>query len=197
METRVTEETEPPALGRTEVALLLLRLIGGLVLLGGVVTFLASHFREQLTALGHKVIQGFGLPGMAVGTVFADGFQFPIPPQFYMLASIAAGSPPVPVLVALAIGSITGGHLGMLAARRARNIPFVRRTVESGSVAALFRRHGPLAVVIGSIAPFPFSIVCYSCGLFRFRYRLFALVCALRIPKLVVFYAIIRSGWSL
>lgn len=186
---------EPPPMSRADLVLLFVRLLVGLAALALAVSLVAHHFRADFRALGERIVSSFGLVGMGAGTFIADSMQFPIPPQFYMFASIAAGAPPGPVLVAISMGSIAGGHFGMFLARRLAHLRFVRRVTNRGAVAQLFRRHGLAAILLASLFPFPFSIVCYACGLFRFPYRLFALLCALRVPKLLVFYAIIRAGW--
>lgn len=186
---------QPTNVTRLEIVLLLGRLVLGFVVLAVVVSFVSSHYRVPLMAMGHHVVEHFGLGGMAMGTLIAEAFQFPVPPQFYMLVSIAAGAPPGPVLFAITCGSLAGGHLGMLLARRAAAWKLVKRVTERGMLPRLFRRHQWVALSLGSVLPFPFSILCYTCGVLRTPYRAFLLVCALRIPKLVVYYAVIRAGW--
>lgn len=185
-----------PMMTRLELVAMIARLVLGLAILAGVVSFLASHFRAQIMALGNHVVETFGLFGMAAGTVLADGFQFPVSPQFYMLASIAAGAPPTPVIAAISAGSIVGGHLGMLGARRLAEVTIVRRLTSRGPLPGMFRRHQVLAVTLGSVLPLPYSLLCYTCGVLKTPYRLFLIVIALRVPKLVLFYAIIRAGWG-
>lgn len=186
---------DAPKMSNLEVILLVGRLLLGLALLGLGVGFVASHFRSELLTLGASVQHHFGLFGMAAGTVLAEAFQFPVPPQFYMLSSIAAGARPLPAVAAIAVGSLTGGHLGMFLARRAATWPLVRRLTERGPLPGMFRRHETLAVTLASLLPVPFSLLCYTCGVLKTPYRRFVLVCALRIPKLVVFYLVIRAGF--
>jgi membrane protein YqaA with SNARE-associated domain len=185
-----------PVMTRLELVLLIARLVVGLVVLGALVSFAGTHFRAPLMSLGAHVVERFGLVGMAGGTMVADGFQFPIPPQFYMLASIAAGAAPGPVLAAIVTGSLVGGHLGMLVTRRLAELAFVRRLTQRGPLPGMFRRHQLLAVTLGSVLPLPYSFVCYTCGVLKTPYRLFLIVVALRVPKLVLFYAVIRAGWG-
>jgi hypothetical protein len=68
-----------------------LKFVLGLVGLVAVVALLGHHYRGELETLGRALLDQFGYIGIALGTFIADGFHFPIPPQFYMLASIAAG----------------------------------------------------------------------------------------------------------
>jgi len=65
------------------------------------------------------------------------------------------------------------------------------------SLRKLIERYGAWALVIGSLTPVPYSFLCYLSGLNHVRYRLFAVVCLLRIPKIVVYYYLIVAGWNL
>lgn len=185
-----------PRARRIEVATLVARPLLGLLALGALVALLGRTFRGELTALSHWVVDTFGYAGIAAGTVIADGLQFPIGPQAYMLATIAAGWPAPPVLLVVSLSSIAGGHLGMFIARALSRTRFVRRMTERGPLPALIEKHGTWAFTLAGILPVPFSILCYTCGVFRCRYQTFAVVCLIRIPKLMVFYAIIRAGWG-
>lgn len=185
-----------PRARRIELVMLVVRPLLGLLALGLVVGFLGRHFRAELTSMSRYVVETFGYAGIAFGTIIADGLQFPIGPQAYMLASIAAGWAAPLVLLVISVSSIVGGHLGMFIARAASQTRFVRRIIERGPLPALVDKHGPWAFTLGSILPVPFSILCYTCGVFRCSYRTFVVVCAIRIPKLVLYYAIIRAGWG-
>jgi uncharacterized membrane protein YdjX (TVP38/TMEM64 family) len=47
-----------------------------------------------------------------------------------------------------------------------------------------------------SITPVAFSVVCYVSGLYRLGTRPFLLVLALRLPKLLIYYQLVKLGWS-
>ena len=49
---------------------------------------------------------------------------------------------------------------------------------------------------MGSISPVPFSLLCNLSGLYRVPFRIFLVLSLFRIPRLLVFYALIRLGWS-
>src|SRR3954471_14650482 len=68
-----------------DVAPLVRRFLAGLVIML-VVSGVAAHFvRPTAEAAAHAFVERFGVTGMAVGTLLADGLYFPVPPQFYML----------------------------------------------------------------------------------------------------------------
>ncbi|MBV9108396.1 MAG: hypothetical protein JO306_03190 [Gemmatimonadetes bacterium] len=53
------------------------------------------------------------------------------------------------------------------------------------------------AVALGTLAPVPYSVLCYAAGLYRIPYMLFSAFTLLRVPRLLFFYLIIRTGWGL
>lgn len=165
----------------------------------GAVALLGFTFRAELIRAGQWFIDTLGYAGMGIGTFAADGLHFPVPPQFYMLAAITRGSPARPVLSAIVIGSLAGGHLAYGLAAKARSIRFFMRGAKrvNKSLRALIDRYGVWALVIGSLTPVPYSFLCYLSGLNHVPYRFFAILCVLRIPKIVVYYYLIRVGWNL
>lgn len=176
---------------------LALRSVLGVGLLFGAVAVLASFWRHELEALGRGFVDRFGLLGMSLGTLLADGLHFPVPPQFYMLMAIISGGSQVAALVAISIGSMLGGATGFTLSRYAGRLPRVERWLERSSRGAhgLFERYGYRAVVLVSVLPVAYSMLCYLAGLHRLPRRVFVMLSVLRIPRLLLFYYLIRLGW--
>jgi uncharacterized membrane protein YdjX (TVP38/TMEM64 family) len=183
---------------RREALRLILKMVAGLTVFGVVISVAGNYFREPLTHFGQQIVGLLGIPGMAVGTFLADGLHFPIPPQFYMLASITSGSSQIAALAAIAAGSVAGGHLAFLIALKAGKLDFIQRQVRrvKKPLGALLEMHGTRAIVIGSLLPVPYAHLCYLMGLNHMPYRKFALLCVLRVPKLVLYYLVVRLGWG-
>jgi membrane protein YqaA with SNARE-associated domain len=178
---------------------LLLRVGGGLLGFFLGVLVLARLFREPLRALGETFVHRFGLPGIFLGTFVADAFTFPIPPQFYLLTVITSGRAPAAPVLAVLLASVLAGLTGYLLAGRLAGVGAFRRLLERTRerVEGIFRRWGPWAILIAGLSPLPFSGLCYAAGFYRMSPRLFALFLALRVPRLLVYYAALRAGWSL
>ncbi|WP_437671318.1 YqaA family protein [Sorangium sp. So ce131] len=160
---------------------------------------LAAHLvRDQLEALGRGFVERFGIAGMFVGTYLADAFSFPIPPQFYMLTAISAGGSQIPPMIAISVASLLAGCTGYrLAGRLARFRIFAARLERTRpKIDRLFDRYGYWAIAIGSISPVPFSMLCYLSGLYQVPWRYFVTLVLFRVPRLFLFYALIRLGWS-
>jgi membrane protein YqaA with SNARE-associated domain len=174
------------------------------ILLGAAAMFvtmlvLVRTFRAQLEALGRAFVEHFGLGGIALGSFLADGVSFPLPPQFYMLLAIGADTPDLHTLLASAVGSLLGGavgyHLARQLARFARFARWLERT-GAGFREQLRGRKAYRNAVIASLTPVPFSVQCYLCGLYRLPLGAFAVILCLRLPRLAVFYYVIKAGWT-
>lgn len=158
----------------------------------------AALFRPELRALGEAFVRRFGYGGMALGAFLSDAFMFPIPPQFYMLTSVAAGAPQGPSVAVICLSSVIAANVAYHVAGSLARVPLVRHRIERsrGLIDPLFARYGYYAVAVGAVLPVPFSLLCYLAGLYRVPYRLYAVLVLLRVPRLLVFYALIRLGWA-
>src|SRR6185295_5530738 len=125
-----TEPTAPVSAGKRTRGGYFWRFALGLVLLLGVVVLLVRTLRPELEGVGKWFFERFGLWGVAAGTFIADGFHFPVPPQFYMLLATAANSDPLTTLAASSAGSVLGGGTGYLVARRLGHVQALRRWIE-------------------------------------------------------------------
>lgn len=177
----------------------LARFLLALAVLFGVVLLVVRAFRPQLVRIGTAFVERFGLAGVALGTYIADGFHFPLPPQFYMLLAIAAGRTPLAIIAATSLGSVLGGMSGFLLARRIGRLPRISAWIDrssGGIVTQLTQRHAVQAVIIVSLTPIAFSVLCYVAGLYRLRRTTLLLMLALRVPKLALYFYLVKSGWN-
>lgn len=179
--------------------LLLLRFVATLVIVLVAAGVLAHFAQPRAEGAARAFVERFGVLGMALGTLLADGLQFPVPPQFYMLLAIASHSPIAESFTAIAAASIAAGGVGYaVSARLARWRWVSRKTARlrqllSGS----FERYGYRAAVLASLLPVPYSVLCYLAGLNRLPLRFVGLLALCRIPKLAAFYYLIHLGWSI
>jgi membrane protein YqaA with SNARE-associated domain len=187
-----------PEPSRPSLAKLALRWCLALALVLGVAFFLGRWLRPELESAGTAFVERFGLWGMALGTLLADGFHFPVPPQFYMLLAIADGGPQLPPLLSIAAGSLSGGALGYTVATRLGHQRWVARLFARSSRAAtaIYEKHGYRVILLASLTPVAFSMLCYTAGVCRLPARAFALIALLRLPKLVAYYYLVRLGWG-
>jgi membrane protein YqaA with SNARE-associated domain len=189
---------EEPRNDRRAALGLWLKLVVGAGALVVLVALLAHTFRPELERMGRAFLERFGYAGIALGTYLADGLHCPVPPQFYMLASIAGGWSVPGTLVALSTGSVLGGITAYSIARRASRLAFFERLLARSrkKVDWLFERYGRWAVAVGSLTPIPYSFLCYIAGAYRMRPGIFVALAAFRIPKLVLYFYLVKLGWS-
>ncbi len=192
----IRASAEPPS--RVELVKLALRWLAGIAAVLVVMVALASLFREPLERLGRTFVERFGYPGMAFGTFIADGFHFPIPPQFYMLMAVTSGVSRPMALAAIAAGSLAGGFIGYrVAGRLVRFGPIARRLARSQALAAgAFTNFGYRAAIFASLLPIAYSVLCYLAGIYRLPPRVFAVLSLCRIPRLLLFFYLVELGWS-
>jgi membrane protein YqaA with SNARE-associated domain len=183
---------------RAQIVKLGLRWFAGLAVVVIGMVALASVFRAPLERIGRAFVERFGYSGMAFGTLIADGFHFPIPPQFYMLMAVTSDASRPVALAAITAGSLAGGFVGYrVAGRLARFGPIARRLERSqGLATAAFSRFGYRAAILASLLPIAYSVLCYLAGIHRLPGRVFAVLSLCRIPRLLLFYYLVELGWS-
>ena len=196
----VSEPTSGLAMNDIRRALipLIMRFLGTLVIVCVVVAAIGYLARKPTTALARGLVGELGLWGMALGTLLADGVQFPVPPQFYMLLAVASGAPAVPAFVAICAGSLVAGCVGYGIAQLASRLAWLSRVTKPYRelLAKAFEQFGYRAALFASLLPIPYSVLCYTAGLNRMPRRFLALLGLCRIPKLLGFYWLVRTGWS-
>lgn len=155
-------------------------------------------FRPQIEAMGRSFVHHLGYGGMFLGTFLADAFTLPLPSWFYFVLTVASGASPVLAIVAVTLGSLTGALLAYRMSSQISEFGFFRPKVAAAreKLVPLLERHGAWAMVIVSLLPLPFSITCYVAGSYRIGPRLFGIYLALRVPRLIIFYLLVKLGWS-
>jgi membrane protein YqaA with SNARE-associated domain len=193
---RTAEQPVAPEEG--EVRRVLLRGTVSIVVALALVMIASAHLRPELEAVAADLIRRFGLAGLALGSFAADAIHFPVPPQFYLFMAVSGRCHQGPAVALICLASMAGGvvayglgvHLGRL--RLVRR--WFRYTEERFT--GWLRRYRLWAVVLATFGPIPFSTLCNTAGFYRMPYRLFAWLVVLRVPRLLVFYLLIRLGWG-
>ena len=68
--------------------------------------------------------------------------------------------------------------------------------VSRGMGRKLTDRYAHRSVFFASLTPMAFSVLCYVGGLYRLRWSALALLLAMRVPKLALYYYLLRVGWN-
>ena len=189
---------ELPALGPRQLAGVLARLLGGLAMVFAIVGLAGYLVRDPTELLARRFVDSFGVWGLALGTLLADGLHFPIPPQFYLFTAVASRGPDGPALLAIIFASIVAGYLGYALSERAARLRWLAAQLERPRrlLAGAFERYGYRAALLGSVLPIPYSVLCNLAGLNRLPRRFLAILALCRVPKLLACYWLIRFGWA-
>ena len=170
---------------RTVVSILVL---GVLVGLGG------AYLEAHLVTVSEWVTERLGVAGLLMGVALADTIISPLPPDLFLVV-IAKGRLAeswawiVPLVgLASACGGFAGSFIGRaLGARwlgpRAQRLLREHRPV--------VHRYGGWALAMGAVTPIPFSVTCWIAGMANMKPKLIGAVCALRIPRFLVYYLFI------
>ncbi|HVJ91477.1 MAG TPA: VTT domain-containing protein [Labilithrix sp.] len=181
-----------------EGAFAALRLVMSFAVLIGAVSFVGWAFRTELSRFGAWFVDRFGFVGMAGGAFLADGFHFPIPPQFYLLTGIAGGYPVESVILAVLVGSELGGLTAFLLARTLGRTRIVTRRLASTRelVTRLIVRQGYIGLAAATLLPISFSLLCITSGAMRLPYRAYGVLAVMRVPRILLSYFIIVAAWQ-
>lgn len=180
-----------------ETALGVLRLVVGLALLVGIISLLGYRFREPLTQFGAWFVDRFGVGGIIVGTALADGIHFPLPPQFYLLTGIAGGYGGLVTFFAVLLGSELGSFLAYSIGSAAAKTKLAERVVAKprAMLERVLARQGYLGLAVATLLPISWCILCLTIGAMRLPKRALGVLLVMRIPKLVLSYAVIVYAW--
>lgn len=190
-------ESEPP-IGNRELVVIVARFVAVLSAVLLIALTLAHLARAECEAIARQFVASYGYWGMALGTLLADGFHFPIPPQFYMLLAVASRSPVSYSFGAIALGSLLAGFLGYETAGLAGRSQRLRARTQGARrvLERAIHRFGPSAALYSSLLPVPYSVLCYLAGMMRLPRQFLVLLCLCRIPKLAAFYWLVLLGWQ-
>ncbi len=198
-ETLEALETLEEKLGaKTETTFALLRLFGGLAALFLVLTLVGWAFRDPISTFGEWFVARFGLTGIVFGSFLADGFHFPIPPQFYMWTGIAGGQAEALVIMGVLVGSEVGGFAAFALARLVGRSPFFESRI--GSARKLLKKHverlGYRGLAFAALLPVSYCLLCMAAGAMRLPYRAYVVLAAMRVPRIIFSYVVITLAWN-
>ena len=152
-------------------------------------------YEEQLLAATHAMHERLGLFGLGAILFVTDAVISPIPPDVVLVVvakSALAKDWLWLVPAAGALSAVAGSVAWTIGRRLGESDLWIARWVRARRLErALVQRHGRWAVALGALTPIPFSVTCWIAGMCGMRYRDFAPVTLLRIPRFVIYYVAI------
>jgi membrane protein YqaA with SNARE-associated domain len=182
---------------RLEATAAVLRFLLSLGVFIGIVSLVGWAFRSELTQFGMWFVARFGTAGMLVGSFLADGIHFPIPPQFYLLTGIAGGHRVGAVVVAVLLGSELGGLTAFSLARVLGRWQRIQRWLAAprNLLTRMMEKQGYLGLVVAMLLPISYSLLCMASGAMRLSYKAYGVLAVMRVPRILLSYAVIAIAW--
>lgn len=99
----------------------------------------------------------------------------------------------------MCVSSILGGFSGYIIGLKLNKLKFVRDFTYSyrdmGS--HLIKKYGVWAIVIAGLTPVPYSTVSWIAGMLRLKPTSYLLGSLSRIPRIIIYYLLIKAGVTL
>ncbi len=180
-----------------EVRQLLIRTVIflGLALILYVIILLIAG--KYLNIAGEWFGEYFGLWGIFAYVYLVDTFI--VPATADVVFTITQQWEPVSLLAVMSIASILGGFTGFIIGNKLNKLKVVRDTTESyrdiGS--RMIKKYGIWAIVLAGLTPLPYSTISWIAGMLKLSPSKYLLGSISRIPRLVLYYLLIKAGVSL
>lgn len=184
--------TSPPSL---ELRPLLLRMVGGLLVLAALLGLVGLLLREPALAASRAFVDTLGPGGVALGFFLADGFNLPLPHDVFLALGLLGGLGWWSTGWSAFFGSLVGSVMGYGLARALAHTAWGRRRLpEDHPARALMRRHGLATLLVGCLLPLPFSLTVWAAGALRYPFLPFFGVVLLRVVRVFGYLAAIQLG---
>ncbi len=158
---------------------------------------IALYFvKDQYQAIGLWVVEHLGLMGVAIFTLLTD--MFIVPMSVDILFPFVMEWQATPLLLTMSAASAIGGIGGYWIGRLLGHLEIIKLFTSrfSNDGERLVNRYGIWAVVLAGLTPIPFSTVCWIAGMVKVNPYLVAIASLSRLPRMVIYYAVIRGGLS-
>ncbi len=140
--------------------------LGAVLALLVVLGILGYAFQEPVLALSRRFVTAWGAPGVGVGFFLADLTLLPIPHDAFLAFGLLGGLPMAEVAGWAWVGSALGSSLAFALGRVLGATPWFLRLLQrwGGRAQRLHQRYGVKALLISTVTPLRFSLMCWVCG---------------------------------
>ncbi len=182
---------------RRETIIAVARLVASFAVLVAIVSVIGWAFRDELARFGTWFVARFGVGGIVLGAFLADGIHFPLPPQFYLLTGLAGGYSHAVSVLAVLLGSELGGLAAFSLARLAGKTKRLERWMASPRklIDRMMAKRGYLGLALATLLPVSYCLLCMAGGAMGLPYKAYAVLGAMRVPKILLSYVLIVMAW--
>lgn len=159
---------------------------------------LAFFFRDELTIFSKWFVEHGSYLGLFFGMILSDSLPAFIPPDAFLMMSVAGGMNPVFTILVMGFGSITGGSLAYCIGRFLIPRFSVGRKIVlryEDKLLPYLRKYGFWAVVLAAITPIPYSWMAYTVGTFKMEFSRFLIGSLFRFFRMGIYYFAMVLGW--
>lgn len=163
-----------------------------------IVIGLGLTVREELIFYSEKLVHKIGYWGLFFGMLLSDSLPAFVPPDAFLVFSIAANMETTWVIVACSIGSIIGGCISYAIGRYLIPRFSLGRQIilrYEDKLVPYIRKYGLWAVVLSALTPIPYSWMAYTTGSFKMSFRQFFFASQFRIARMLIYYYAMKLGW--
>lgn len=158
----------------------------------------AFLFRNELIVFSEWFVKFGGYVGLFFGMVLSDSLPAFVPPDAFLMMSIAGGMHPFLTILVMGFGSLVGGSIAYsigryLIPRFSLGRKIVLRYEDK--LLPYLRKYGFWAVVLAAVTPIPYSWMAYTVGSFKMKYTEFLLGSLFRFFRMGVYYFAMVLGW--
>lgn len=165
--------------------------LGLLMAVVGVASWL---YAAELNAAANWLYQELGVLGLCLVIFMADCFTAPFPPDgvLVIIARSTLHGSAWQVVLLISVVSILAGNCAFYLGRWVQRWPRAARWLSRAGAKprALIQGYGRTAVALAALTPIPFSITCVLAGLLGMQHARFWPVTLLRIPRFLVYFAV-------
>lgn len=152
-------------------------------------------YAEQLSAAANLLYLKLGVLGLCLVVFVCDCLTAPFPPDVVLviIAKSALRTSAWQVVLLIGLVSILAGNCAFYLGRALQRWPWAARWLARAGAKpkALIQGYGRSAVALAALTPIPFSITCVLAGLLGMEHARFWPVTLLRIPRFLLYFAVI------
>lgn len=155
-----------------------MQFFGGVAALMVLLGVLGKFLKEPIVDFSCRFVEALGGLGVALGFFVPDTFPLPIWHDGFLIAGYLGGLGFWEMAVWASAGSLLGGSIGFLLARKVSHTRWFGRFMKKKGEEAsnLVERYGLVGLAITALSPIPYSVGVWTVGAFGVPYYKFLAV---------------------
>lgn len=153
-------------------------------------------FKDPIQELVNYIVLKMGFLGMCIVSFFLGLIVTPIPQEsfIYMIQKSDLNQEWFFYVFVFGLVSCLAGQVCWFLGRKLGHTQFIQKMLgkHRKKVGDLVQRYGLWGFLIGVISPLPFSVVCWTAGIFELRWSIFTFGSLFRIVRFFIMYFLLK-----